>query len=120
MNARLRKRHRWISRALASRRAKRLAPRAHRLANAAFAPRARETQHARLRADLPTFVDAELDGWHRDARWADVRVHLRTCEKCAALYAELVEIATMDLQSKLPEPIIVPDPRADFLESPDE
>ena len=113
------RRHRQIRQALRSPRAGALPPRVRLLAQATWGVRGNPIAHVRCLAELPSYVDAEMDGALAARRRSFVREHLLTCTRCALDYAELLEIAILDSHG-LFEHHGSPPPDLSFLESPND
>lgn len=96
--------HRQIRRVLRTPRADALSPRVRLLAHAVWNVQADRTAHGRCRAELPGYVDAEIEGHLTMLRGSFIHEHLRVCHRCAATYAELLEIALLNSQDCLPCP----------------
>lgn len=76
------------------------------------------SSHAHALAQLPEFIDAELEHESHLEKFLELKRHLLLCSRCAAQYLDLLEIAQLDAQHKLSRP---PTPRPDleFLKSND-
>lgn len=66
---------------------------------------------------LPEYLQAELQGQAHDPQWHPIALHLEQCPHCAAVYAELAELATLADGEHGTEPPHYPAPRLSFLGS---
>lgn len=60
------------------------------------------------RAQLPSFVEAEMAGEDAAALYPTVMDHLATCADCDAEYATLLDLLMKDAAGELPEPATYP------------
>ena len=109
--------HRQIRQKLELSEAYLLPPPLRRLARAVWNIRTDRKAHAQCRAALPALVDAEMDG---ELALFDisVREHVQTCDRCAPLYAELLELSLLDSLGRTPRITAFPSPDLSFLETP--
>ncbi|MBI4674682.1 MAG: hypothetical protein HY741_23810 [Chloroflexi bacterium] len=85
------------------------------LAGAIFQVRPPRASHERVLAQLPEFIDAELEQQTHAEKFLELKRHLLLCPRCAALYLDLLETAQLDAQHQLPRPPTLPRPDLGFL-----
>ncbi|MCG8351756.1 MAG: hypothetical protein MI924_28650 [Chloroflexales bacterium] len=64
---------------------------------------------------LPEYLQAELHGQAHDLQWLPIALHLKLCPHCAAVCAELVELAAFADNAHGAEPPHYPGPDLSFL-----
>ncbi len=52
---------------------------------------------------LPAYIDAVVHGQPGNGKYEDLDQHLDSCPDCAELYAELVHLAALEVDGRLPE-----------------
>jgi hypothetical protein len=109
--------HRRIRRILKLPAANALSPRVQLLARAVWEVSTIRSAHARCLAELPSCVTAEMEGNLEVFHGSSVQEHLLVCHRCADIYTDLLEIAILDAQGRLPPPSSSP-PDLSFLETP--
>ncbi len=95
-----------------------LSPHFRYLAQAVWRVRTTRSAHVLCRAELPAYVTAEMDGT-RATFTSPTREHLLICPSCGDVYAELLDIAILDAQGRLPPPSPLR-PNLSFLETPND
>jgi len=111
-------RNRRIRQALKSPRVHALSPQLRLFAQAVWNIPDQRGAHARCHADLPSFVDAEIDGHLATWHGSFVHEHLQTCHRCSTDYAELLEIAILDSRGLMNQRSSSSSPNLSFLELP--
>jgi hypothetical protein len=69
-------------------------------------------------ACLPAYVEAELNSAELPTRFPAVWQHLLSCDACAELYADLLEVSALEETGGIPVPTRIPQPDLAFLPSP--
>jgi hypothetical protein len=52
---------------------------------------------------LPAYVDEIVQGQSSNGEFADLQEHLTACPKCSELYRELIHLASLEDDGRLPE-----------------
>ncbi len=78
--------------------------------------------HEECETQLPTYVDEEVAGLKVAQLYPEVKHHLELCNRCAALYLDMLELALAEAAGQIPltEPVPAPDlsflPAVSFVE----
>lgn len=92
-----------IRRAVRQRHSQRLS-REMTLASAIWRVRPPRASHEPLLAQLPEFIDAELEHRSTAPEFLELKRHLLICSSCVTIYLDLLETAQWDAQGKLLAP----------------
>lgn len=74
-----------------------------------------ERAHAECLAQLPAYVDAEIDGAALVKKFSRVHEHLKTCESCAEQYTQLLAITLAEARDEIAFATPAPEPDLSFL-----
>lgn len=66
-------------------------------------PVERDNSCRELLDHLPAYVDAVVQGKSGNGKYEDLDQHLANCPDCAELYAEIVHLASLEADDRLPE-----------------
>lgn len=64
---------------------------------------------------LAGYVEAEINGEEVSTRFPEMWRHLQRCDRCGALYADLIEIEMLEQSEQFPQPVEIPEPDLSFL-----
>jgi anti-sigma factor RsiW len=68
-----------------------------------YEPVEREISCRELVDQLPAHIDAIVQGQNPNGEFGDLQEHMAACPDCSQLYAELVHLAVLEEEGRLPE-----------------
>lgn len=92
--------------------------RLERLARLLASPKQSEADCAWCRAQLPEYVEAEVEGRDAARAYPDVREHLESCLECQELYGDNLALVQVESANQLPQLVSTPQFDLSFLRQP--
>lgn len=68
-----------------------------------YEPGERDISCRELLDQLPAYIDTVVQGQHGNGKFSELDQHLADCPDCAEIYAELVTLAELEADGRLPE-----------------